>query len=253
MKTTNNTIFISGGGSGIGRALAEMFHYKGNQVIIAGRNTDKLDDVTRSNEGMQSIQLDITDSQSVDAAVAKIQSDYPALNVVILNAGIMQAEIVGDGDVTTAKDTIATNLTGQIELNSKLLPIIKANENSVIMTVSSGLAFLPRADYPTYCATKAAIHSYTQSLRTQLIPAKIQVIELEPPYVQTELASSEQASDPRALPLADFISQVTNLLENNDAIHEIQVERVKFQRSAESSGEYNARYKEFNQRFGITI
>ena len=119
------------------------------------------------------------------------------------------------------------------------------------MTVSSGLAFLPRADFPTYCATKAAIHSHTQSLRTQLKQYNIQVIELEPPYVQTELVSIEQASDPRALPLNDFINELTAQLENDDEISEIQVERVKFQRTAESSGEYDVRYKEFNKRFGI--
>jgi uncharacterized oxidoreductase len=121
----------------------------------------------------------------------------------------------------------------------------------MIMTVSSGLAFLPRADFPTYCATKAAIHSYTQSLRTQLKLHNIQVIELEPPYVQTELVSVEQASDPRALPLKDFINELTAQLESDDDIREIQVERVKFQRAAESSGEYDVRYKEFNKRFGI--
>lgn len=251
MKMNDNTILISGGGSGIGRALAEMFHAKGNHVIIAGRRKEKLDEVAKANKGMDAIQLDITNSNSIDALVNEVKNKYPELNVVILNAGIMKPEVVGENDVPTAKDIIATNLTGQIELNSKLLPVIKNNKNSVIVTVSSGLAFLPRADFPTYCATKAAIHSYTQSLRTQLSADDIQVIELEPPYVQTELTSPEQATDPRALPLADFISEVTNLLESDDAIREVQVERVKFQRTAEASGEYEARYKEFNARFGI--
>jgi uncharacterized oxidoreductase len=120
--------------------------------------------VTATNEGMQSIELDITDSASIDTLVAQVKAEHPKLNAVILNAGIMRPEEVGNNDVQTAKETIATNLTGVIELNSKLLPIIKANTNPVIMTVSSGLAFVPTSMFPTYCATKAAIHSYTQSL-----------------------------------------------------------------------------------------
>jgi uncharacterized oxidoreductase len=251
MKMNGNTILISGGGSGIGKALAEMFHSKGNQVIIAGRRQEKLDEVTKKNEGMRSLQLDITNSSSIDSLISELQNSYPKLNMVVHNAGIMKREVIGDEDVLTAKDIIATNLIGQIELNSKLLPIIQHNNPGMIMTVSSGLAFLPRADFPTYCATKAAIHSYTQSLRTQLKLHNIQVIELEPPYVQTELVSVEQASDPRALPLKDFINELTAQLESDDDIREIQVERVKFQRAAESSGEYDVRYKEFNKRFGI--
>ena len=250
MKIIGNTILISGGGSGIGRALAEMFHSRGNQVIIAGRRQEKLDEVTKANEGMRSLRLDITDSNSIDSLIGELRSSYPKLNMVVHNAGIMKPEVIGNEDILTAKDIIATNLTGQIELNSKLLPIIKHNNPGMIMTVSSGLAFLPRADFPTYCATKAAIHSYTQSLRTQLKSHDIQVIELEPPYVQTKLVSIEQASDPRALPLKDFINELTAQLESDDDIREIQVERVKFQRTAESSGEYDVRYKEFNKRFG---
>ena len=251
MKISGNTILISGGGTGIGRALAEMFHSKGNQVIIAGRRQEKLDEVTKANEGMRSLRLDITESESIDSFVSELRKSYPKLNMVIHNAGIMRPELIGDEDVPTAKDIIATNLTGQIELNSKLLPTIKQNNPGMIMTVSSGLAFLPRADFPTYCATKAAIHSYTQSLRTQLKSHNIQVIELEPPYVQTKLVSAEQVSDPRAMPLKDFINEVTVQLESDNTIREIQVERVKFQRTAESSGEYDVRYKEFNKRFGI--
>jgi uncharacterized oxidoreductase len=251
MKMTGNTILISGGGSGIGRALAEMFHSRGNQVIIAGRTKDKLEAVTTANPGKQCLELDITSRASIDNLISQLKDNHSKLNSVIHNAGIMKPEQIGKDDVQTSKAVIDTNLIGQIELNSKLLPIIEANPNGVIMTVSSGLAFLPRADFPTYCATKAAIHSYTQSLRTQMKTKGIQVIELEPPYVQTELVRPEQASDPKAMPLADFVKEVTALLEDEDSVHEIQVERVKFQRTAESSGDYDKRYKEFNQRFGI--
>lgn len=145
MQMTNNTILISGGGSGIGRGLAEMFHSKGNQVIIAGRRKEKLDEVTSSNQGMQSIPLDITDSGSIDNLVNRIKNEYPNLNAVVHNAGMMKPEVIGEGDIPIAKATIATNLTGQIELNSKLLPIIKRNNPGAIIVVSSGLAFLPGA------------------------------------------------------------------------------------------------------------
>ena len=244
---TGNTILISGGGSGIGRALAEMFHSRGNKVIIAGRNKVRLDEVAKANDGMQIIELDVTSSESIDALVEQVKEKYSGLNVVILNAGMMKAEKIGENDLPTANSIIATNLTGQIELNSKLLPIIEENSNAAILTVTSGLAFIPRASFPTYCATKAAIHSYTQSLRTQLKDRGIQVMELEPPYVQTELIRPEQATDPAAMPLNDFIKEVTAILETTDDITEIQVKRVKFFRDAESIGEYEKRYAELNQ------
>lgn len=247
MKMINNTILITGGGSGIGKGLAEMFHSHGNKVIIAGRNKSRLEEVAKANEGMGIIELDITSSTSIDALVAQINEKYPELNVLILNAGMMKLEKIGDSDIEIAKSTIATNLIGQIELNSKLLPIIENNKDSAIITVSSGLAFIPSSRFPTYCATKAAIHSYTQSLRTQLKDKDVQVIELIPPYVQTELIGPEQATDPDAMPLIDFINEVTTLIENNSEIEEIQVENVKYFSTAESTGVYKDRYTELNQ------
>ena len=244
---SKNTILITGGGSGIGRGLAEMFHAKGNKVIIAGRNKVRLDEVAKANEGMDALELDVTNSESIDALVAQVNEKHSDLNMLILNAGMMKAEKVGDNDIEIAKSIIATNLIGQIELNSKLLPVLEGNSNATIITVSSGLAFIPSSSFPSYCATKAAIHSYTQSLRTQLRNRGVQVIELIPPYVQTELISPEQASDPNAMPLTDFISEVTELFENNPEIDEIQVERVKYFSIAESTGVYEKRYKELNQ------
>jgi uncharacterized oxidoreductase len=249
MKLAGNTILITGGGSGIGRALAEMFLNKGNNVIIAGRNQQKLDAVTAVNEGLRSVALDITDTNAVSDFAADIENIYPELNVVIHNAGIMKPEIIGQGDISISEEIININLTSQIRLNSALLPHIKRQTNSTIMTVSSGLAFLPRFDFPTYCATKAAIHSYTQSLRWQLANSNVNVIELVPPYVQTELTGAEQAKDPRAMPLSEFISEVTKLLESEPDAKEITVERVMFQRTAEATGEYALRFKQFQERF----
>ncbi len=246
MKMTKNTILITGGGSGIGKGLAEMFHGLGNKVIIAGRNKAKLEEVAKTNEGIEIIELDVTNSTSIDSLVAQVKEKYPDLNALILNAGMMKMEKVGDDDIEIAKSTIATNLIGQIELNSKLLSVLENNKDSAIITVSSGLAFIPSSRFPTYCATKAAIHSYTQSLRVQLKNRDVQVIELIPPYVQTELISPEQAADPDAMPLPNFIAEVKTLLEKNPEIDEIQVERVKYFSTAESTGVYKDRYADLN-------
>jgi uncharacterized oxidoreductase len=116
------------------------------------------------------------------------------------------------------------------------------------MTVSSGLAFIPMAITPTYCATKAAIHSYTQSLRYQLKNTSVQVLELIPPYVQTELMGSRQASDPNAMPLKDFIAESMSVLKNSPDATEILVETVKPLRFAEVNGGYDAFFKSFNDR-----
>jgi uncharacterized oxidoreductase len=138
-------------------------------------------------------------------------------------------------------------------LNASLLPFLLKQPNPVIMTVSSGLAFVPLAMTPTYCATKAATHSYTQSMRYQLKDTKAQVLELIPPYVQTELMGPRMASDPNAMPLKDFISETMSILENSPNATEICVERVKALRSAEASGQYDAFFKNFNDGMAAAV
>jgi uncharacterized oxidoreductase len=246
MKITGNTILITGGGSGIGRGLAEAFHAKGNQVVIAGRRKNLLDETVAANPGMKSAVLDIENSEAIRTFAEKLKKDFPALNVVIHNAGIMKPESLKDSAVADAEAMVTTNLLGPIRLNAALLPFLLKQPNPVIMTVSSGLAFVPLAMTPTYCATKAAIHSYTQSMRYQLKDTAAQVLELIPPYVQTELMGPRMASDPNAMPLKDFISQTMSMLENSPNIAEICVERVKQLRFAEASGQYDAFFKNFN-------
>jgi len=246
MKITGNTILITGGGSGIGRGLAEALHAKGNQVVIAGRRKKLLDETVAANPGMKAAVLDIENSDVIRSFAEKLKTDYPALNVVIHNAGMMKQEPLKDGVVADAETTVATNLLGPIRLNAALLPFLLKQQNPVIMTVSSGLAFVPLAMTPSYCATKAALHSYTQSLRYQLRDTRAQVLELIPPYVQTELTGPRQASDPNAMPLADFISETMNILENSPSATEVCVERVKPLRFAEKSGQYDAFFKNFN-------
>ena len=167
---------------------------------------------------------------------------------MIHNAGIMRPENIADGTIADAEAMIATNLLGPIRLTAALLPQLQAQAHATIITVSSGLAFVPLAFTPTYCATKAAIHSWTQSLRHQLGKTNIDVLEIAPPYVQTELMGAGQASDPRAMPLGEFIAETMALLAAPPADGEILVEHVKPLRHAER-GDYNAVFAGLNQMF----
>lgn len=246
MQLNGNTILITGGGSGIGRAFAEQFHALGNTVIIAGRRQVALDEVTAANPGMQSRTLDIGNADAIQKFAADVVQDFPALNTVIHNAGIMQNEDVQGGKLDTAEATIATNLLGPIRLNTALLPHLLAQPRAAVLTVSSGLAFVPLASTPTYSATKAAIHSYTQALRYQLQDTAVQVIELIPPYVQTELQGPQQAQDPHAMPLNEYITESMHILSSTPDVTEVLVERVGPQRGAEARGEYDVFFRRMN-------
>ncbi len=248
MQMTGNTILITGGGSGIGRALAEAFHAEGNQVIIAGRRKELLEETTAVNPGMKSVVFDIENADAIRSFAEQLKTEFSSLNVVIHNAGIMRAEVVQKGELGDAEATIATNLLGPIRLTAALLPQLEAQPQATIMTVSSGLAFVPMAMTPTYSATKAAIHAYTQALRHQLEGTSVQVIELIPPYVQTELMGAHQASDPHAMPLKDYISETVQLLKTSPDATEIIVERVKPLRFAEASGGYENVFRMINTR-----
>ena len=238
MQTTGNTILITGGGSGIGRGLAEAFHNAGNQVIISGRRKAALDEVTAANPGMDSFTVDITDKADIIRFAAEVIERYPALNAVINNAGIMADEdvLAAPDYLDTAEATIATNLLGPIRLTAALIPHLLQQVRTTIMTVSSGLAFVPKASTPTYSATKAAIHSYTQSLRYQLRNTAVEVIEIAPPYVQTTLQGEQQANDPNAMPLDAYIAETMQLLAGNPENGEVLVQRVHRQRFAEQTG-----------------
>jgi uncharacterized oxidoreductase len=233
MNLTGNTILITGGGSGIGRALAEQFHQLGNQVIIAGRRQHTLDAVAAANPGIRTIALDTADHASIASAVRKLTADYPNLNVLLNNAGIMRPEDLKRGDPTTAEAIVATNLLGPIRLTAALMPHLLAQPAAAILNVSSGLGFVPMALTPTYSATKAAIHSYTQSLRYQLQDTAIEVLEIIPPWVATELLG-RVPDDPRAMPLDAFIAETMQILATD--AEEICVQNVMMLRKAAASG-----------------
>ncbi len=250
MKPTGNTILITGGGTGIGRGLAEAFHKAGNQVIITGRRRSVLDDTVEANPGMRAMPFDIDNPDDFQRFVAEIKAEVPDLNVLINNAGIMQAEDLKAGVdfLPIAEATISTNLLGPLRLTAALLPVLLAQPQATVMTVTSGLAFVPIATNPTYCATKAAVHSWTQSLRYQLRGTPVEVIELVPPYTQTELTGAHQVSDPNAMPLADYIAETMDLLKDPPPSGEILVSRVHPQRFAESKGTYDEIYAQRNEQ-----
>jgi len=206
MKLTDNTIFITGGASGIGRGLAEAFHRQGNQVVIGGRRKALLDEVTAANPGMASIVFDVADPASIDAAAATLMARYPAFNVLINNAGIMPFDDAGavvHDEVTRA--IIDTNLLGPIRLTSALIGHLKRQPRATVIHNTSVLAYVPLAVTAVYSATKAALHSYAMSQRFMLRETAVRVQEIAPPWVDTDLV--KKSGDPRAMPLDVYIAE----------------------------------------------
>lgn len=241
MKLTDNTILITGGGSGIGRGLAEAFHALGNKVIIAGRRQSVLEETTDANPGMASVTLDITNPDAIQAFAEEVTELHPTLNILINNAGISRLEDLkaNPDNRATAEAMITTNLLGPIRLTSALLPHLRKQPRATIINVTSGLAFVPLPIGPTYSATKAALHSYTESLRFQFKDTPLEFLEIIPPYVQTELGGPAQAVDPRAMPLKDYIAETMQILKTPPTPAEINVEKVKFLRFAEATGTFD--------------
>ena len=249
MNQTANTILITGGGSGIGRGLAEAFHRDGNQVIIAGRRRSALEETARANPGMRFLTLDLQNLDDIPRFSAEVKAAFPALNVLINNAGIMKSENLKSGveDLAIAEQTVAVNLLGTMRITAAIMPLLLAQPKATVMTVTSGLAFVPIYPNAAYCATKAAIHSWTQSLRYQLRDTAVEVLEIVPPYVRTEITGRFQLEDPNAMPLAEYISETMALLRNPPPSGEILVERVRSRRFAERNGEYDQAYAHWNE------
>ncbi|MBX9694911.1 MAG: SDR family NAD(P)-dependent oxidoreductase [Cyanobacteria bacterium] len=215
MKLSGNTVLVTGGASGIGRGIAEAFHNRGNAVIIAGRRRNKLDEVVKANPGMHAIELNIADPENIASVAGKLTKDFPKLNVLINNAGVMHIDdVAGPIDDTVLDTTLRTNLMGPIRLTSALIEHLKLQETAYVMNVTSGLAFIPLATSAIYSASKAALHSYSLSLRYMLTGTSVKVLEIAPPWVQTELLNSKD--EPRAMSLSDFLNETMDLLASTD-------------------------------------
>ena len=193
MKLSDNTILITGGATGIGLAFAKKFVELGNKVIITGRRQDKLDEAARAVPGLVALRCDVADPKAIAALAAKVIAEHPALNVLMNNAGIFLYKNLGAdaGDLGDFTSEVDINVAGPMRMVAALIGHLKGKKGTII-NVSSGLAFVPLQAAPIYCATKAALHSYTISLRQQLQSSGVEVIELMPPAVRTELADIPQ-------------------------------------------------------------
>ena len=191
MKTSQNTILITGGGSGIGFETAKLFSQLGNTVIITGRNEEKLKAAARQLNNAHYIVADVTKNEDVNVLVREINTHFPGLNVLMNNAGrAILHDVSNSTDAASiAREEMETNYFAVLNLTNKLLPLLKSQSESAIINVSSIVAFAPGLSLPTYSASKAALHSYTQALRLSLSrEPNVKVFELMPPLVDTEFA-----------------------------------------------------------------
>lgn len=212
MNLSGNTILITGGTSGIGLELAKAFRAKGNEVIVSGRRENLLREIESNHTGIVGRRLDVADQPDIRWFAKALIAERPPLNVVVHNARMMKDEALLESDTATvAEQTITTNLLGTMRLNAALLGHLQGVPNAVVAVVTSGLAFVPRITAPAYAATKAALHSWTQSLRFQTRQIGIEVLEIIPPYVATELQGAHQKTDPQAMPLEDYIQETMNI------------------------------------------
>lgn len=240
MEITGNTIFIPGSTSGIGLALALRLQAKGNTVIVGGRRTELLDQITAEHPGLDTVRIDTADAASIRSAAEEVLARHPDLNVLIAMAGIMKVEDWHRPEtfLATAESTITTNVLGPIRLIAAFVEHLQQQPAATIVTVSSGLAFAPLRATPSYNASKAAIHMLSESLRLQFAGSTVEVKELQPPSVQTDLMPGQRDND-AAMPLDEFLDEVMGLLEKDPNANEIQVERVKFLRYGEARGDYD--------------
>jgi uncharacterized oxidoreductase len=230
MRNNSNTILITGGGTGIGRGLAEAFHRLGNRVIIGGRREAVLKDACAANPGMSYVVLDTRDAASIKAAAEAVIADVPGLNCVINNAGLQRVQdftAAGNPNDTAIVEEIETNLLGVLRMCAAFIPHLRGQEEAYLINVTSGLAFVPMARVPVYCATKAAVHSFTVSLRHQLRDTTVKVIELVPPWVDTDLDKGRRRPPgPQPMPLPQFIAEAMEGLSGDS--DEVVVADAKF-------------------------
>ncbi|MBC7541937.1 MAG: SDR family NAD(P)-dependent oxidoreductase [Candidatus Sericytochromatia bacterium] len=225
MNLSDNTILITGGTSGIGFELASQLLKLGNTVIITGRNQARLEAAQGKLPGVHTVQSDASDPQAIQALYAKVTAEFPELNILINNAGIMRRINLHDEgcDLEDLTAEIETNLNGPIRMAKQFLPHLKARKAAAIMNVSSGLAFVPLPISPVYCATKAGLHSFTQSLRVQLKNTHVKVFELAPPLTETNLIDGFDPNDMKDVKAMGVVEMVNTAIKGmNDDRFEIR-------------------------------
>lgn len=222
MKTSENTILITGGSAGIGFEIAKQLTAKNNHVIIVGRNQQRLDAAAAQLQNVTAIKADVSNATDVDALVSKLKSDFPQLNVVINNAGAAQYNtLINDENIfDKAQAEMFTNYLSIVKLNEKLLSSLVKQPEAAIVNVSSIVAFAPSIGLATYAASKAALHSYTRALRLALKDSSVKVFELMPPLVNTEF-SAEIGGAERGIPASQVADELIASLETNN--YEIRV------------------------------
>ncbi|MGV9887058.1 SDR family oxidoreductase [Streptomyces sp. NPDC003395] len=235
MDLSNRTVLIVGGTSGIGRELARRFAQAGSTVVVGGRNREALSEL--SGEAFGTVSIDVTDSDSVSSARDDVLARYPELDTVVTMSGVMLMEDLRDAaHFEATRRTIDTNLLGTIRVIDAFTPHLVSRGAGTFVTVTSGIAFLPFPPMPSYAASKAAVHAYSEALRAQLDGTGVDVVELVPPAVAT---AGQEKVNPHALPLDDFATEVMHLLSENPTPREILVKGVLGHRWAERDGTYD--------------
>lgn len=236
MDITNRTVFIAGATSGIGLELARHFAAAGSTVIVGGRRADLLDQLAA--EGFSAVSIDVTDQDSIDRARDTILRSHPNLDTVVTMSGVLFTEDLRDpAHFSASHTTIETNLLGTIRVIDAFTPHLTGRGFGTIITVTSGIAFLPFPPMPTYAASKAAVHAYSEALRAQLDGTGVEVSELVPPAVATTPENARL--NPRALDLVEFTTEVMDLLRAEPTPREILVKGVQMHRWAERDGTYD--------------
>jgi len=229
MQITQRTVLVVGGTSGIGRGVAHRFADAGSTVVVGGRDP-------RPQDGLDTVRIDVTDPASVLRARDEVLTAHPDLDVVVTMSGVMLVEDLRDpAHAAAAETTIDTNLLGTIRVVDAFTPHLLARGSGTVLTVSSGIAFLPFPLMPSYAASKAGVHAYTEALRAQLAGTGVEVAELVPPAVAT---AGQERVNPAALPLDAYLDEVMALLGQEPTPHEVLVEGVRMHRWAERDGTY---------------
>lgn len=214
MNLSGNTILITGGTSGIGFEMAKEFVKRNNKVIVTGRNEKRFQRILDELPGVVAVKSDISNSDDIKELYRKVSKEFPELNILVNNAGIMSTINLQDHKLsaTDLTNELDINVKGTIWMNDTFLPLLKRNKNSATITVTSGLAFVPLPVSPVYCASKAALHSYTISLREQLRNTSVNVFELAPPATKTELLAGFNEEDMKGISAMSVQSMVADFL-----------------------------------------